>query len=470
MDTWVFHLTKMNVHIYLFRLHTFPSHRVDQVLYVEMVLPDGIFVRFGPSTWTPPEGDQLYPQTTSVKGYCIADDTVDLSDESNWNWVDCTTQYDFDGLWFAVRGGSGGSYGVITSIYYQLHDKPGNLQSIVQTDLWMPLLSDPSISEEDKGTWFSATLRFLFNFLYNPDRVGVTTAVSNSCSAADNGVLQCYNGAGQAFVDAFHEYFRVLKTANMLHGTIPTIQFEEYPSYFATEAPLTFNGRVPDGPKGQILFESINPMVVPIDVIQNKFDEFMDIFERCYLNLIAFTFGGGDASQCMTGLPYFNGGGIQYASDGTDAYPPHRRNGAFQFVIFNDDETTKQIKRLLWDVPEEAETFSEGDFPGIFCHNHLFYSTSPKKNNWLIDCNERSGTPLSDDDCMSLQEAAFGTETLRRLEKIHSSIDPLRMFQTSDGPGYADDEGDAGTSSAGTYLSFISCFIALLTTCTFYSI
>mmetsp|Transcript_13649 Transcript_13649/g.39150 ORF Transcript_13649/g.39150 Transcript_13649/m.39150 type:complete len:163 (-) Transcript_13649:63-551(-) len=41
---------------------------VDQVLHVEMVLPDGRFVRFGPSAWTPAEGNQLYPQTKEVKG------------------------------------------------------------------------------------------------------------------------------------------------------------------------------------------------------------------------------------------------------------------------------------------------------------------------------------------------------------------------------------------------------------------
>ena len=425
-----------------------------------MVLPDGRFVRFGPSTWTLPEGDQLYPQTTSVKGYCIADDNGDLSDESNWDWVDCTDQYDFDGLWFAVRGGSGGSFGVITSIYYQLHDKPGNVQSIAWYYAMGPVLADPSTSEEDKIALSSEVLRFLFNFLYRPDRVGVTTTVSNSCSSTDGGPLRCYNGAGQAFVDAFNEYFRLLKTAKMFSGTMPTLQFEEHPSYFSIEAPFTFNGRVPDGPRGQILFTAHNSIIVPVEVIQNKFDEFMDIFVPCFLNLIL---GAGNASQCKAGYPYFYGGNIQNASDGTDAYPKHRRNGAFHFNLFNDDETTSQLKRLIWDVPEDTETFSEGDFPGIFCHNHLFYSTSPKKSNWLVDCNEISGTPLSDDDCVSLQEAAFGTETLRRLEKVHSNIDPLRMFQTSDGPGYAKNGGDADTSSAGTYLPFVPCFMALLT-------
>ena len=457
----IFHLT-MNAHIIFFCHHTFPSCRVDQVLYAEMVLPDGQFVRFGPSTWTPAEGNQLYPQTTSVKGYCIGDDTADLSDERTWSWVECSDQYDFDDLWFAIRGGSGGSFGVITSIYYQLHHKPGNLQSVKWSEPVGPILMDPSISDEDKGTVFSESLRFVFNFLYNPERVGVTAEVSNSCSAPDQGDLQCYNGAGQAFVDAWDKHFSLMFGDN----PFPSISFDESSSYFASETATTYNGRIPDSPKGHILFGSANQIVIPIDILKTKFDEFMDIYTPCLYTSLVSMLSGVDTREGICGPPYFYGGDIQFASDGTDAYPPHRRNGAFHISALSE-ETREQIKRLIWDVPDNTETFATGDFPGIFCHNHLFYSTSPKKSNWLEDCNDStpdgSGTPLSDNDCMSLQEAAFGTETLRRLEKIHSNIDPLRMFQTSDGPGYAEEGAD--TSNAGLYLTvIISCFISLFTT------
>ena len=76
-----------------------------------------------------------------------------------------------------------------------------------------------------------------------------------------------------------------------------------------------------------------------------------------------------------------------------------------------------------------------------------------REPNWLTDCSEEeadgSGTPLSDEDCMSLQEASFGTAILRRLEKIHSDIDPLQMFQTSDGPGYYANSDDDGGNNNG---------------------
>lgn len=438
---------------------------VDNVLYAEMVLPDGQFVRFGPSTWTPAEGNQLYPQTTSVKGYCIANDTADLSDESTWSWVDCTDQYGFDDLWFAIRGGGGGNYGVITSIYYQLHDKPGNLQQVYWPETIFRILFDQSMSTEDQATMVSEIIKFVFNFLYNPDKVGVSQDMSNSCSAPEQGMLDCYNGAGQAFVDAWVEYFGMLETAKMIGGAAPTPRLEEYSSYAAKVAPSHFNGRVQDGPKGAVLYGGDNALVIPINVLQNKFDAFMDLFIPCVFDTIEASFAGTPETGCFGAwTPYFYGGDIQFASDGTDAYPPHRRNGAMHIYVLRED-AREQFKKLIWDVEENAATYSNGDFPGLYCHNHLFYSTSPKKSNWLEDCirSTPDGSGLTDDDCWSLQEAAFGTETLRRLEKIHSDIDPLRMFQTSDGPGYADGEG-ADTSSAGIYLTVISVFVTLSTT------
>jgi len=162
----------------------------DQVLHAEMVLPDGRFVRFGPSAWTPAEGDGLYPQTTEVRGYCIADG-VDLSDQESWAWVECDDEYNFADLWFAIRGGGGGSWGVVTSFYYQLHPKPGNLQTVQWTKNIHPTLLDPTISDEDKVEMVSKILKFVFNFLYNPEEVGVTDEQSNSCSSPDLGGLEC---------------------------------------------------------------------------------------------------------------------------------------------------------------------------------------------------------------------------------------------------------------------------------------
>ena len=44
-------------------------------------------------------------------------------DESKWQWVDCDKPFDdvtFEDLWFAVRGGGGGVWGVVLSSIHQL--------------------------------------------------------------------------------------------------------------------------------------------------------------------------------------------------------------------------------------------------------------------------------------------------------------------------------------------------------------
>ena len=87
------------------------------MLHLEMVLPNGRHVRFGPTDWEDKDG-MLYPQTTKVTGYC---NEGDLSNEKYWDWTECKKKIDFSSLWYAVRGGGGGSYGVVTAVYYQLH-------------------------------------------------------------------------------------------------------------------------------------------------------------------------------------------------------------------------------------------------------------------------------------------------------------------------------------------------------------
>ena len=91
---------------------------VDQVLQIEAVLPQGQHVRFGPTSWEDEEGF-LHPKTTAVSGVC---NTNPDEDEANWIWEPCPTEIKFDDLWFAFRGGGGGTWRIVTSIYLQLHN------------------------------------------------------------------------------------------------------------------------------------------------------------------------------------------------------------------------------------------------------------------------------------------------------------------------------------------------------------
>ena len=96
---------------------------MDQVLQVEMVLPNGYHVKFGPTEWEDASAEGFaVPRTKVVSGVCRSN--PDEEDEEKWIWGDCPEDFDIDfgDLWFAVRGGGGGSWGVVTSVHLQLHD------------------------------------------------------------------------------------------------------------------------------------------------------------------------------------------------------------------------------------------------------------------------------------------------------------------------------------------------------------
>ena len=92
----------------------------DQVLQIEMVLPNGAHVKFGPTEWEVVEGYDV-PKTISVSGLC---NTNPQDAEENWVWDECPEQLavNFNDLWFAVRGGGGGTWGVVLSMHLQLHE------------------------------------------------------------------------------------------------------------------------------------------------------------------------------------------------------------------------------------------------------------------------------------------------------------------------------------------------------------
>ena len=93
---------------------------VDQLVEMEMVLADGSHVKFGPTEWVDQGPKMLHPQTTKVEGLC---NHRPKNDPSQWRWGHCRTKKAgfFKNLWKAVRGGGGGTFGIITAVEYQLH-------------------------------------------------------------------------------------------------------------------------------------------------------------------------------------------------------------------------------------------------------------------------------------------------------------------------------------------------------------
>ena len=85
-----------------------------------MVLPNGQHVKFGPTEWKEVDGYDV-PMTLSVSGVCNTNPT---EPEENWAWGVCPEDLsvNFDDLWFAVRGGGGGTWGVVLSVHLQLNE------------------------------------------------------------------------------------------------------------------------------------------------------------------------------------------------------------------------------------------------------------------------------------------------------------------------------------------------------------
>ena len=99
---------------------TIAANIITSVLQIEIVLPNGQHVRFGPTEWEEVDGHDV-PKTLSVSGVCNANPS---EPEENWTWDVCPEDFaiNFDDLWLAVRGGGGGTWGVVLSVHLQLHE------------------------------------------------------------------------------------------------------------------------------------------------------------------------------------------------------------------------------------------------------------------------------------------------------------------------------------------------------------
>jgi hypothetical protein len=163
---------------------------VDQVLELELVLANEQHVKLYPTEWnkdTSAEGF-LYPKTTKVEGLCNTN--VD-NDELMWKWEPCKEPIPpFNDLWFAVRGGGGGTYGVLTSLKYQLHNfipfYSFGLNSTTYTTLIEKVPAYLNTSNQEELTNFQGKLaiclmQFSFGFLFNPEILNVTVDDSNHC-------------------------------------------------------------------------------------------------------------------------------------------------------------------------------------------------------------------------------------------------------------------------------------------------
>ena len=420
---------------------------VDQVLAMEMVLPGGQHVRFGPMEWE--DVDEGYPTTTTVTGYCNANPLE--PDEANWDWTSCEKDIDFSELWFAARGGGGGSYGVLTSLHYQLHEKPGSLSLVVPNLAAYPATATETVS--DTAAYFFATkyIEFLLRFLYVPESLNVAETDSRGCNSAQtynlspfaDGLMFCYGSSGSSFVAKWQEYITDPSMVLQLQqNEVPDDVIEALPllvveavvvdnyAQIAMEQGIP-NPGVPEGRLGDSPMASIVPVLgafpslsdaththVPLNAIV------ADPAGMAQLLASDVLLSGGRTIYAMGGL-------IPFADDGVNAISPTRRNAAFLMAVPNE-EFRNQYYSIFF-----GQLDMTGDFPGSSCHNHaLVYEMGPLKDDWATSCPLEWAQSERDEKCISQNEASWGTAILSRLESFKAAVDPNEIFICASGVGY----------------------------------
>ena len=372
----------------------------DQVLQIEMVLPNAYHVKFGPTEWEDAsENGFIVPRTTVVSGVCRSN--PDEQDEEKWIWEECPEDFDIDfgDLWYAVRGGGGGSWGVVTSMSLQLHD-------------YLPFTEFGMSRSEECSAPYSKFLEFRAKYMMAPQLLNVTKEISHACGDSDSGGFFCY---GENVI--LQAWAMFLEQDNSTDPTATEACFfiNDVPKSFA-EHNVGSNARFP----GKVNTNNVNFMgetfggvLVPQSWLDEDSEENIKTLLGFQQARLYTAFGGATIS----------------ASDQADSVSKAHRNAA---VLVMDllGSTPASIASFWSDLfPKMFDISDKTKFPPVFGSNHAGPLLSgPLKEDWMKACPLDWTFAERREKCISSQEAIYGTETLTRLETIKKAVDPNFMF------------------------------------------
>ncbi|EJK72981.1 hypothetical protein THAOC_05429 [Thalassiosira oceanica] len=373
---------------------------VDQVLQVEMVLPNGQHVKFGPVEWEDASSDGfIVPKTTSVGGMCRLN--PEEPDESLWEWADCPE-------------GAGIDFDDLGKLHPYLRPRLFGIPGIVVVSACAPEVIDAM------GVFFES---FRLRWVLAPDTLNVSQAESDACGMADAGlsILMCYgDGAYGTLVERWESY-----TNGYYDPAVYGVSLDD-----ALACPETIEGtwsdimKYPEGPyKGQVAD-------VPYPTIRM---EFIYVGGSYYL-----AFGSGTAS----------------ASDQANSLSEAHRQAAFKALVPADNFYGSEFASLF-------NTTDADSFPSFKGANHVGNTfMGPMRDDWTRACPPDLTQEERAAECVSIQETLWGTEALARLERIKEAIDPNYMFDCEgcvgnnrvrrDAPTNSDTEGEASTPAGSS--------------------
>jgi len=399
---------------------------VDQVLELQMVLPDGRHVKFGPTKWEEAE-NFLYPKTTQVGGKCNANSMAQNDEDAVWETCEDPIP-PFADLWFAVRGGGGGTYGVVTSLKYQLHNyKPLVVLQINGTSV-DSILATIGNNETLSNQAVRLFLFFVVDFLFNPSKLNVDEATSNLCGSPStnsldftnkNMALFCYDDSASVFQEAW-----VAKVRNTADFDFISEDLEKLllltPVDNYSEAWLAYLN-IPSGPTDYV-------SDIPTAALIPDFG--LGGWCSAQLPLKWLQEANDDVFEVLAKSPqpsHLTGGNVAFAQDQMTAVPQTERLSGFSsttLLIFDQDFLEQLLSSFLKDTVDNG-----GSFPGITEFNHMCAnSATPLRKNMTAFCPSTYTDEQKEKECYSIQEGVWGVDTLKKLENIKYAIDPNNVF------------------------------------------
>mmetsp|Transcript_5174 Transcript_5174/g.8837 ORF Transcript_5174/g.8837 Transcript_5174/m.8837 type:complete len:742 (+) Transcript_5174:103-2328(+) len=385
---------------------------VDQVVQLEMVLPNGVHVKFGPTEWEDASAEGfIVPKTKVVTGVCRSN--PDEHDEEKWIWERCPEDFDidFNDLWFAVRGGGGGTWGVVTSVFLQLHDY------LPVTPYFFNLVPSPT---EECSAIAPQFAEFKAQYISAPSLLNVTKEHSLACGSPDVFMLLMCIGeedvmqAWTRFLDLNNstDPAKVACLSKLVQENNEGVM--QTPKGYAEGALFgdldRFPGKVRDAPAPSWQGNQFGVFLVP--------QSFLDESEENVKYVL-------ESADSLGTTPYYAfGGGTVSGSDQANSLSQAHRNAAFM-ADFNDDYD------YFWGnlFPRMFDVSDKTKFPPVFGSNHAgFLTAGPLKEDWTKPCPPEWTFEERREKCISFQEAIYGTERLARLEAIKKAVDPQFIF------------------------------------------
>jgi len=408
----------------------------DQVVQVEMVLPKGQLVRFGPSKVKEKEKEFLYPTAEIISGVCCTNPRE--NDETKFVWKQCSKDIKFDDLWFAVLGGGGGTYGIVTSLRIQLQDYlPLEYVAFDIEGCLGPQFYYPSFGK----SLDSIVIDFFVSFFLDPESlkedfgITVTKEESMACGVVSSDeAMYCYGkNSGIRAAAVWKQYWlgrkddavKILMDLNLDQNLSESyvntyasclgqetdtnqalFKYEDY-----LEAINNFTGDY-SRPTGSYfnhpyLSNGNNVNVLfPTDWILKNKSEFNQIVTPAIVGAY-WAFSDNTAKAQNNNVIALS-----------DAY---RQAGVMVFF-------PETFIDLWWDAMLNAYNITDSDprdFPSFVGANHIMPTIlGPLKNDFTKPCRLNITIKEREEQCISTQTIIYGAKNLKRLERIKHDIDP----------------------------------------------